>query len=205
MSDGHPAAGKILGPVVGDADNAVWASRPSLGFMPATELWNFDAMRSIATRAVTAGRESGSFHALPIGLAMRATAAVHTGDFGAAMELISEQEAIADATGAAPLVYPRLHLAAMRGRREDAVELFASVDDRMSLSAQWATAVLCNGVADYPAALKAAKQAVEYGAVSTAGLALPELVEAAMRCGETEVAAEASAVRGVAAPPGPTA
>ncbi|NEW70006.1 ATP-binding protein [Streptomyces rhizosphaericus] len=193
VSDGHPAAGEILGPVVGDADNEVWASRPSLGFMLATELWNFDAMRSIATRAVTAGRQSGSFHALPIGLAMQATATVHTGDFGAAMELISEQEAIADATGAAPLVYPRLHLAAMRGRREDAVELFASVDDRMSLSARWATAVLCNGLADYPAALKAAKQAVEYGAVSTAGLALPELVEAAMRCGETEVAAEALA------------
>ncbi|MGW7696471.1 helix-turn-helix transcriptional regulator [Streptomyces asiaticus] len=193
VSDGHPAAGEILGPVVGDVDDEVWASRPSLGFMLATELWNFDAMRGIATRAVTAGRESGSFHALPIGLAMRATATVHTGDFGAAMELISEQEAIADATGAAPLVYPRLHLAAMRGRHKDAVELFASVDHRMSLSVEWATAVLSNGLADYPAALKAAKQAVEYGAVSTAGLALPELVEAAMRCGETEVAAEALA------------
>jgi DNA-binding CsgD family transcriptional regulator len=58
---------------------------------------------------------------------------------------------------------------------------------------QWATAVLSNGLADYPAALKAAKQAVEYGAVGTAGLALPELVEAAMRCGETEVAAAALA------------
>ncbi|MBP8533900.1 AAA family ATPase [Streptomyces sp. MK37H] len=193
VGDGRPAAGEILGPVVGDADDEVWARRPSLGFMLATELWNFDAMHGIATRAAAAGRESGSFHALSIGLAMRATATVHTGDFGAAMELISEQEAIADATGAAPLVYPRLHLAAMRGRHKDAVELFASVDHRMSLSVQWATALLSNGLADYPGALKAAKQAVEYGAVGTAGLALPELVEAAMRCGETEVAAAALA------------
>lgn len=193
VGDGHTAAGEILGPVVADADDEVWARRPSLGFMLATELWNFDALRGIATRAVAAGRESGSFHALPVGLAMQATAAVHMGDFGAAMELISEEEAIADATGAAPLVYPRLHLAAMRGRRGSAVELFASVDHRMSLSARWATAVLSNGVADYPAALKAARQAVEYGAVGTAGLALPELVESAMRCGETEVAAAALA------------
>ncbi|MFF3689664.1 AAA family ATPase [Streptomyces sp. NPDC002187] len=193
VGDGHPAAGEILRPVVGDADDEVWARRPSLGFMVATELWNFDALHGIATRAVAAGRESGSFHALPIALAMQATATVHTGDFGTAMELISEEEAIADATGAAPLVYPRLHLAAMRGRRKDAVELFASVDHRMSLSVQWATAVLSNGLADYPAALKAAKQAVEYGAVGTAGLALPELVEAAMRCGETEIAAAALA------------
>ncbi|MFJ3229832.1 ATP-binding protein [Streptomyces sp. NPDC086787] len=193
VGDKYPAVGEILGPVVGDPDDEVWARRPSLGFMVATELWNYDAMYGIATRAVAAGRESGSFHALPIGLAMQATATVHTGDFGAAMELISEEEAIADATGAAPLVYPRLHLAALRGRRKDAVELFASVDHRMSLSVQWATAVLSNGLADYPAALKAAKQAVEYGAVGTAGLALPELVEAAMRCGETEVAAAALA------------
>ncbi|WP_405594252.1 ATP-binding protein [Streptomyces sp. NBC_01092] len=191
VGDGHPAAGEILRPIVGDADDEVWSTRPSLGFMLACELWNFDALHGIATRAVTAGRESGSFHALPIALAMQATATVHAGDFGAAMELISEEEAIADATGAAPLVYPRLHLAALRGRRREAVELFASVDHRMSLSVQWATAVLSNGLADYPAALKAAQQAVEYGAVGTAGLALPELVEAAMRCGESKVAAAA--------------
>ncbi|QDQ09960.1 hypothetical protein [Streptomyces spectabilis] len=94
-----------------------------------------------------------AFHALPIALAMQATAAVHREDFGAAMELISEEEAVADATDADPLVCPRLH----------------------------------------PAALKAAQQAFEYGAVGTAGLALPELVEAAVRCGEPETAAAAHA------------
>ncbi|MFC9125719.1 AAA family ATPase [Streptomyces sp. NPDC057099] len=193
VGEGHAAAGEILRPVVGDPDDEVWARRPSLGFMVATELWNFDALCGIATRAVAAGRESGSFHTLPVALAMRATATVHRGDFGAATELISEEEAIADATGAAPLVYPRLHLAALRGRRKEAVDLFASVDHRMSLSVAWATAVLGNGLADYPAALEAARRAVEYGAVGTAGLALPELVEAAVRCGETEVAAAALA------------
>ncbi|MFB7933321.1 AAA family ATPase [Streptomyces sp. NPDC056039] len=191
VGEGHTAAGEILRPVVADADDEVWARRPSLGFMVATELWDFDALCGIAARAVAAGRASGSFHTLPVALAMRATANVHRGDFGAATELISEEEAIADATGAAPLVYPRLHLAAMRGRRQEALDLFASVDHRMSLSVAWATAVLGNGLADYPAALEAAKQAVEYGAVGTAGLALPELVEAAVRCGETQVAAAA--------------
>ncbi|MFD0358616.1 LuxR C-terminal-related transcriptional regulator, partial [Streptomyces sp. NPDC127110] len=193
VGDGHRAAGEILGPVVADAEDEVWARRPSLGFMLATELWNFDTLQGVAARAVAAGRESGSFHALPIGLAMRATAKAHTGDFGSAMELISEEEAIADATGAAPLVYPRIHLAALRGRRAEALELFASVEHRMSLSVQWATAVLHNGLADYATALRAARRAVEYGAVGTAGLALPELVEAAVRCGEPEAAAEALA------------
>lgn len=191
VGEGHRAAGEILGPVVGDPDDEVWAARPSLGYLLAAEFWNFDAMHGIAARAAAAGRRSGSFHALPAGLAMQATTTAHTGDLGAATELISEEEAIADATGAAPLVYPRLHLAALRGRRPEALDLFASVDERMSLSVQWATAVLCNGLGDYAAALEAARRAVENGAVGTAGLALPELIEAAVRCGRRGPAAAA--------------
>ncbi|MFJ6728190.1 ATP-binding protein [Streptomyces sp. NPDC091281] len=193
VGKGHEAAGEVLRSVIDDTGNHVWSKRPSLGFMLAAELWNFDAMCGIAGLAVAAGRAFGSFHALPIGLAMHATAAVHRGDFGAAMELISEEEAIADATGAAPLIYPRLHLAALRGRREEAVALFASVDQRMTLSTPWATAVLNNGLADYPAAMKAAQRAVDHGAITTTGLALPELIEAATRCGERDVAAGALA------------
>ncbi|MGW0807779.1 AAA family ATPase [Nonomuraea sp. NPDC002799] len=194
VTDGHRAAAPVLGPIVGNAGDEVWARWPSMGFMLAVELWNHDALHGIPARVVAAGRESGSFHMLPIGLAMLATASVHAGDFGAAAELISEEEAIAAATGAAPLVYPRIHLAAMRGRRKEAAELFAGVlaaSQRMSLSVQWATSVLNNGLADYRAALEAAQQAVTHGDLGLSGLALPELVEAAVRCGETELAASA--------------
>ncbi|NUW39590.1 AAA family ATPase [Nonomuraea rhodomycinica] len=194
VTDGHLAAAPVLGPVVGNAGDEVWARWPSMGFMLAVELWDHDALHGVPARVVAAGRESGSFHLLPIGLAMLATASVHAGDFGAATEMISEEEAIAAATGAAPLVYPRLHLAAMRGRREEAVKLFDSVlaaSQRMSLSVQWATSVLNNGLADYRAALEAARQAVAHGDLGLSGLALPELVEAAVRCGETELAASA--------------
>ncbi|GAA3180737.1 LuxR family transcriptional regulator [Nonomuraea roseoviolacea subsp. carminata] len=192
-TEGHRAAAGILGPVVGDADADVWIRRPSLGFMLAVELWDFDALHGIATRVAAAGRRSGSFHMLPIGLAMLATATVYTGDLGAAMELISEEEAIAAATGAAPLVYPRIHLTALRGRREEAAELFATVGPHMTLSAQWATAVLNNGLADYATAMKAAERAAGHGDLGLAGLALPELIEAAVRCGETERARSALA------------
>ncbi|WP_245642081.1 AAA family ATPase [Nonomuraea candida] len=194
VTDGHLAASPVLRPIVGNVGDEVWARWPSMGFMLAVELWDHDALHGIATRVVAAGRESGSFHLLPVGLAMLATAAVHAGDFGAATEMISEEEAIAAATGAAPLVYPRIHLAAMRGRREEATELFDNVlaaSQRMSLSVQWATAVLNNGLADYRAALEAARQAVAHGDLGLSGLALPELVEAAVRCGETELAASA--------------
>ncbi|MEW9552381.1 AAA family ATPase [Nonomuraea sp. NPDC050783] len=194
VTDGHLAAAPVLGPIVGDTGDEVWARWPSMGFMLAVELWDHGALHGIPARVVAAGRESGSFHLLPIGLAMLATATVHAGDFGAATEMISEEEAIAAATGAAPLVYPRIHLAAMRGRREEAAELFDGVlaaSQRMSLSVQWATSVLNNGLADYRPALEAARQAVAHGDLGLSGLALPELIEAAVRCGEPELAASA--------------
>ncbi|MEU5691833.1 LuxR family transcriptional regulator [Actinosynnema sp. NPDC020468] len=190
---GHRAAAALLRPLVADRDDPVWTRWPTLGFLLALELWDADALRGIAARTTAAGRESGSFHVLPIGLAMLATATAHTGDFGAAQEMISEEEAIAEATGAAPLVYPRLHLAALRGRRAEAADLFARVGPGMSLSVQYATAVLHNGLADYPAALEAARRTVATGDLGMAGLALPELVEAAVRCGRDEEARAALA------------
>jgi len=194
VTEGHQTAAATLGPIVADIDNEVWAQRPSLGYLLAAEMWDFDALIGIGRRTAEAGRESGSFHLLPIGLAMLATASAHAGDFGSAMEMISEGEAIAEATGAAPLVYPRLHLAALRGCRQEATELFGAVlaaSQRMSLSVRWAEAVLNNGLADYPAALHSARQAVAYGDLGLSALALPEMVEAAARCGERDLAASA--------------
>ncbi|MGI5239392.1 ATP-binding protein [Dactylosporangium sp. CA-139066] len=194
ITEGHQSAAPVLGPLIAEIDDEVWAQRPSLGFLLSTELWDFDALAGIAHRTVERGRESGSFHLLPIGLAMQATVSVQAGAFGAAMEMISEEESIAEATGAAPLVYPRLYLAAAMGRRQEATTLFESVraaGQRMSLSVYLAEAVLYNGLADYPAALRAARQAVAHDDLGVSGLALPELVEAAVRCGEHDLAAAA--------------
>lgn len=190
---GHEIAADILRPVIRSIDDRVWAGRPSLGFILAGELWDHDSMRGIGGRVAAAARESGSLHMLPIGLAMLATSTVHAGDFGAAMEMIAEEEAIAEATGAAPLVYPRIHLAALRGRRAEAFELFAGTGPRMTLSVQWATAVLNNGLGDYPAALRAAGEAVAHGDLGICGLALAELIEAAVRSGSDETARDALA------------
>ncbi|MGW7481315.1 ATP-binding protein [Nonomuraea muscovyensis] len=194
VTDGPREAVPALRPLVSDTGHEEWTRRPSLASLLAVEVWDFDAYLGIGHRIVELGRRSGSFFTLPIGLAMAATANVHAGDFGAAVEMISEGAAIAEATGASPLFYPRIHLAALRGRRREAVELFDAVlaaGPLMSISVHWGTAVLNNGLADYPAAFAAARQAVASGDLATAGLALPELIEAALRCGEHEPAASA--------------
>src|SRR5690606_10730101 len=109
--------------------------------------------------------------------------ALLTGDFGQAMAAIAEEEAIADALDDVPQLYPRVHLAAMRGRQRAALDLFADVRSRgigqLTANVDWAEAVLYNGVADYPAAMDAAERTVAGGDLFLAGAALPELVEAA--------------------------
>ncbi|WP_028927737.1 ATP-binding protein [Pseudonocardia acaciae] len=198
-TDGHRAAAPLLRPILADGDSAVWEERPALAGMLAAELWDLDTYVEISERLIKAGRESGRHLTLRLGLGAASAAAVHTGDLALAMATIAEEAAVADAVGARPLAYPRLHLAAMRGRRTQALELIRTVtaeatargEGQMIANVHWATAVLNNGLADYPSALAAARQATAHGDLFLAGIALPELVEAAVRCGEPAEAASA--------------
>ncbi|GAB2685046.1 LuxR family transcriptional regulator [Saccharopolyspora gloriosae] len=189
---GHLAAGPLLRAAV--ADDTAIAARPALAAMLAAELWDLDAHADVTGRIVRSGRASGSPMVVRLGLAQTASGAVLAGDFATAASAIAEEEAIADAAGEAPLRYPRLHLAAMRGDHEELARLGTEGDGGGQLAANlhWATALLHNGRADYRAALAAAEEATAPGDLFLAGVALPELVEAASRCG-ARAAAEAAA------------
>lgn len=195
-TEGHRAAVPLLRRIL--AETSMWTRRPALAAMLAAELWDGAAHTAVTEWLMKTGRDSGAPLALRLGLTQVATAAVLTGDFGQAMSAIAEEEAIADAFGDAPALYPRLHLAAMRGDAEEASKLFekaltATTTGLMIANVHWATAVLHNGLANYPAALAAARQATAPGDLFLAGIALPELVEAAIRCGEHDAAAQALA------------
>ena len=189
--DGHRAAAPLLRKVFDGGDAPMWTRRPALGIMLASEMWDPQAQAAITEWLVKTGRESGSPLVLRLGLAQLASQGALSGDFGQAMAAIAEEEAIADAVDGPPMLYPRLHLAAMRGRREEAVELFETATatatargaGQLIANVHWASAVLHNGLADYPAALAAARRATANGDLSLAGAALPELVEAAVRSG----------------------
>lgn len=189
---GHRAAGPLLRAAV--ADDAAIAARPALAAMIVAELWDLDAHADVTGRIVRAGRASGSPMVVRLGLAQTASGAVLAGDFATAASAIAEEEAIADAAGEPPLRYPRLHLAAMRGEHAELARLGAEGDGGGQLAANlhWATALLHNGRGDYRAALAAAEEATAPGDLFLAGIALPELVEAASRCG-ARAAAEAAA------------
>ncbi|MEV7425687.1 LuxR family transcriptional regulator [Streptomyces sp. NPDC091212] len=198
-TEGHRAAAPLLRNMLDGGDSPLWTRRPALAVMLACELWDPHAHEAVVDSLMKTGRASGSPLVLRLGLAQQTSCAVLSGDLGQAMAAITEEAAIADAIGGPPVTYHRLQLAAMRGRREEAMELFASVltaagargPGQLIANTHWAAAVLHNGLADYPAALAAARQATAHGDLFLTGISLPELVEAAVRCGEPEAAATA--------------
>ena len=165
----------------------------------APDLWEDETWHELATRQLRVARDAGALSVLPLAATYRAGAHVHAGEFAAAAALIEEADAITEATGNAPLGYTSLVLAAWRGREAEALELIdASREDaagrgegRAITLADYATAVLYNGLANYEVALAAARQASEHDDLGLFAWALIELVEAATRSREPRLAADA--------------
>ncbi|MGC5311847.1 ATP-binding protein [Micromonospora zamorensis] len=165
----------------------------------AHEVWEDAAWYRLTEQAVRISRTTGALSLLPTALTFRAGALVFAGRFADASDLLDEADALGQATGMAPHPSASLTLAAHRGRELPAMELIdATIRDaeargegRLLGLAGYATAVLSNGLGQYPAALKAARQATEYEDLAVFNWTLGELVEAAVRVGDADVAAEA--------------
>ena len=179
----------------------LWLACPVAPEPIAPDLWDDETWDRLTGRAVTLAREAGALTVLPIALTARAGVHVHAGEFSAAEALVEEADAISAATGNAPLRYTSLLLAAWRGDRIKAQELIESSfadatargEGRAIGLAEHASAVLHNGLGQYPVALAAARRACEYEDLGFFGWSLVELVEAGARAGAPEEAAAALA------------
>jgi AAA ATPase domain/Bacterial regulatory proteins, luxR family len=177
----------------------LWLECPVTPEPLAAELWDDEAWHDLATRAVSLARDAGALAVLPIALCYRACVHVHAGEFDAASALIEEAKAISAATGSAPLRYTSLVLLAWRGQGPQALDVIetdieeatARGEGRALGLAEYATAVLYNGLGRYDAALAAAQRACQFEDLGFFGWTLIELVEAAARSGRLETAAEA--------------
>jgi DNA-binding CsgD family transcriptional regulator len=163
------------------------------------ELWDDDAFRALATRAERLAREAGALTMLPVALVYLSGVHLFAGEFAAAAALNQEADATAAATGNTPLVYGALLVGAWRGVESEAMELIndgresatARGEGRVLALAGYATSVLNNGLGRYEAAVDGAQRGSEDDDQGYAGWSLTELVEAASRCGRSEVAAAA--------------
>jgi DNA-binding CsgD family transcriptional regulator len=172
---------------------------PMAQSMAVHELWEYEGWRELSTRSVRLAREAGALAALPVLLVYLAGVHVHAGEFAAAVALIEEADAITAATGNAPMRYAALFLAGWRGEEASAVKMIdaatkeatARGEGRIFGLAGYVTAVLCNGLGRYPAALAGARQACEHDDLGYFNWSLAELVEAGLRSGAVEEAAAA--------------
>ncbi|PSL06091.1 regulatory LuxR family protein [Haloactinopolyspora alba] len=170
-------------------------------------LWDAAAARALGTDFVRHARERGALTTLPFALNFLATVLVQDGELSRVAELIDESDTIAGATRSAPIPHGRLLLAAWRGDHAEATELHrTSVDDATRRGegtaitiADYALAVLHNGLDDHDTALEAAERVRDSGEMVHAAMALPELVEAAVRASRPERVASAVEDLGVQA------
>ena len=120
------------------------------------------------------------------------------GDFATAALLIAEADAVREATGTRVGPYGALVLAALRGREAEASELIEATIEEATAGGQgtavqyahWANAVVMNGLGRYEEALAAAIEASDDTPELFVSMwALSELIEAACRTQDTELAA----------------
>jgi DNA-binding CsgD family transcriptional regulator len=162
-------------------------------------VWDYETWHTLSARQVQLARDAGALAVLPMALNSLAAALLWPGDFAAAAALIAEAETLTEATGSQLPPYSALAVAAWQGREGEAMALIAANmngvmrrGEGMGLAnMQWATAALYNGLSRYEDALAAAQQAGEYPQELWSTLVLPELIEAAVRSGETASAADA--------------
>jgi DNA-binding NarL/FixJ family response regulator len=164
-------------------------------------LWDEESWHAISARNLKEARDAGALARLPIDLADWGILCAWFGDFGAASVAIAEAAAIQKATGTDIAPYAQLLLSALQGQ-EDALPLIESTirdaeTGGQGLSVQWAewvSAILFNGLGHYDRALASAQRAAaETPQLQFSSWASTELIEAAVRTGEPDVAAGALA------------
>lgn len=179
-----------------DDDNGRWLW---LACHVGAMLWDDEAIYVLADRAVRLAREAGALATLPAALNALASVLVLTGELARASELFAEEDAITRATGAPPLPNSRLVLAAWRGQQHGTSELFATTIAEATArgegltvsSAEISLAYLHNGLGNYDSALGATTPLLAFDELAHSSVALPELVEAAVRAGQPERAVAA--------------
>jgi DNA-binding CsgD family transcriptional regulator len=200
MTDGHVAAAtplqraaKLLTTIpIEDVLRWGW-----LAYSASAAVWDVEGMRTISARQAQLARAAGALAELPLYLNALCLTITWMGDFTGADSLIAEIDSVAAATGSRIDPSVELRLVSLRGREAEASAAIAGAIEQAKAGGQglaasyahWAAAVLQNGLARYVTAVSSAREATsDTGFPWPTMWALPELVEAATRAGDLELA-----------------
>ena len=161
-------------------------------------LWDDEGWERLSDLHLQLVRETGALGDLAIALSHRGQMHVFAGELALAASLQEALQEATELTGSPLAPYHAVGLVAMRGREVEARQFFdtarAEVIGRgegAGLSfIDWAESVLYNGLGRYAEALAAARRVVGHTELVPLNWAMPELIEAAVRVGALELAAE---------------
>jgi DNA-binding CsgD family transcriptional regulator len=168
----------------------------------AADVWDYESWSVLSARHEQMARASGALSELPLALNSRAVVHLFAGELDAVASVLQELNAVQQATGMDLAPYGELGLAAWRGRELEARDrIEAAMGDVVSrgegvgvTNTQWSKALLLNGLGRFAEAVVAARQAAEQPhELASANWGLSELVEAAARSEQPELAADAFA------------
>jgi DNA-binding CsgD family transcriptional regulator len=159
----------------------------------ALELWDDESWHALAARQVQVFRDAGALVHLQFALIFLARTHLLAGELATVARLFEEDRLIAEATGNPPVAYTAMTLAAWRGQETYAAELIEAIaregtarDSGTLINfADYASAVLYNGLGRHDAARDAARRAFERDPMGYGPFVVPELAEAASRTGDT--------------------
>src|SRR5580693_3836608 len=172
-----------------------WLAGAGAGQMVAQELWDAESWQALAARVAQFARDTGALVLMQFGLIFLAVPHLLAGELTTAARLVEEDRLIAQATGNPPVAYTAMTLAAWRGQETPATELIETTvqeatargQGRLVSFADYASAVLHNGLGRHDAARDAAWRAFQRDPLGYGPFLVPELAEAAYRTGDVKL------------------
>jgi DNA-binding CsgD family transcriptional regulator len=198
---GAPVLKEALGAFRCASERPVASVRPderwlALAGQVASDLWDDESWTLLSRRQLERVREAGALTAIPFVIPNQTIIRALAGELAEATSLVDEMRVVSEATGIDVPAYTALRLAALRGDEAKHSELIetavAEAVDRGEglalITSESTSAMLYNGLGRFDAALDAIRQAVDRPHETGSTRALPELVEAATRCGDLGLA-----------------
>jgi DNA-binding CsgD family transcriptional regulator len=200
ISEGAPILKLALAALLdGNKDYDADMRWPLLACRVAADVLDDETWHLLASRYVVIARGAGALGVLPIALMHLSLLHVFEGKLSTAAALVEEIDSIIDATGSRRISVPKLMIAAWKGDEDRASKLIdeaqrdavARGEGFVLTFAEHAHAVLHNALGHYATAFENAQRASAQDELHAAVWSLPEMVEAAVRSGKPELAADA--------------
>ena len=166
------------------------------GCVVALELWDDEGAYVLSKQHLEIARRAGALSEVALALSSQTPVLVFCGELATAAAAVAETQSVEEATGIAAAPYGALILAAWQGRSDHAEHLVNSTLREATSRGEgigvaiceYTRAVMYNSNGRYSEGISAARNASQYREVVVENWGLVELIEAASRAGQLDVA-----------------